>query len=129
MDDVTLFVDFNDRLDPDSPIALDEDELWDVIDSVRDSFFLGNEHGATIDECMTDFFDGMTPEWLAFQDPDGVCYVNCSGISNIDGYDTEIALQFCMSEDLESFSLVAMVVGGIEQTDRFMDDFQAAFSE
>ena len=125
----TLFADMNDRIDPSSRKALNDEALWDVIDSVRDSFFLGCEDGDTIDDCLTDFFDGMTPEWLAFQSPDGTCYVNVSGISDIDEDDTEIALQFEMSDDLRSFSLVAMTVGGVPQTDKFMEQFQNAFAK
>ncbi len=124
----TLFADINDRISPNKKDALTEEELWDVIDSVRDSYFLGNEYGETIDECMTDFFDQMTPEWIAFQSKDGTCYVNCSGISDIDGEDVEIALQFMMSDDLRSFALVAMTVNEEPQTDEFIEEFQAAFS-
>lgn len=125
----TPFADLNNRINPHSPRALTDEELWDVIDSVRDSYFLGSEDGDTIEDCLTDFFDGMTPEWLAFQSPDGTCYVNAAGISGIDDDDTEIALQFEMSDDLRSFSLVAMTVGGVPQTDDFMDEFQAAFAQ
>lgn len=125
---ITQFIGLEERMESGRRGALDEDALWDVIDSVRDSFFLGCEEGDTIEECMTDFFDGMQPEWLAFQTDDGTCYVNCTGISDIDGEDTEIALQFQMDDDLCSFSLYAMTVAGVAQSDEFMDEFQAAFS-
>lgn len=125
----TKFADINDRIKPNKKGALTDEELWDVIDSVRDSYFLGNEDGDTIDDCMTDFFDQMTPEWIAFQAKDGTCYVNCTGISDIDDEETEIALQFMMSDDLRSFSLVAMTVDNVPQTDEFIDEFQAAFSK
>lgn len=125
---VTLFADIENRISSDKRGALTDEELWDVIDSVRDSYFLGSEDGDTIDDCMTEFFDQMTPDWIAFQAKDGTCYVNCMGVSDIDNEDVEVALQFMMSDDLRSFSLVAMTVDGVPQTDEFIDEFQAAFS-
>ena len=126
---ITLFADINDRINPNKRGALTDEELWDVIDSVRDSYFLGNEDGETIEECMIDFFDGAAPEWIAFQAKDGTCYVNCTGISDIDNEDTEISLQFMMSDDLRAFSLVAMTVDDEPQTDAFIEEFQSAFSK
>ncbi len=125
----TLFADINDRINQNKKGALTDEELWDVIDSVRDSYFLGNEYGETIDECMTDFYDDMTPEWIAFQTKDRTCYVNCTGMSFIDGEDVEVSLQFMMSDDLRSFALVAMTVDEVPQTDEFIEEFQAAFSK
>lgn len=125
--DATPFVDKHNTIDPADPAALTRDELLDVVDSVRDSNFLGCDGGSTIEDCMIDFCDGMTPEWCAFQDPDGTCYVNCAGIADLDGEDIEIALQFEMSSDLKSFSLYAMTIEGEPQTDKFMDEFQLAF--
>ncbi len=126
---VTRFADMEKRINPGRRGALTEEELWDVTESVQSSYFLGSEYGATIDECMTDFYDVAEPEWIAFQTRDFTCYVNCSGVSEIDGEEVEVALQFMMSDDLRSFALVAMTVDDIPQTDEFIEEFQTAFSK
>lgn len=125
---VSLFADIEKRISPNKRGALTDEELWDVMKSVQDSYFLGNEYGRTIDECMTEFYDGNAPDWIAFQTKDRTCYVNCCGVSEIDGDEVEVALQFMMDEDLRSFSLVAMTVDDEPQSDETMEEFQAAFS-
>jgi hypothetical protein len=115
-------------IDPDSSIACTADTLSEVVDSVRHSYFIGGENSGTIDCCMTDLFGGKAPRYEAFQAPDGICYVNCAGRVYVDGTPVKIALQFEMSGDLESFSLVAMSIGGRMQTDEFMENFQADFA-
>ncbi len=127
--DITLFEDIENRISPNKRGALTDEELWDVIESVQESSFIGSERSGTIEECMTDFYDGMAPEWMAFQTRDYTCYVNCTGVSEIDGEEMEVALQFMMSEDLRSFALVAMTVDDVPQTDGFIEEFQAAFSK
>lgn len=124
----TRFYSPDERLPSSDENAFSEDELYSIIDLVRDSSFLDDNSGFSIEDRLTDLFCGDEPEWIAFQSPDAVCYVNAYGIIRSDDGEVRLALQFELSDSLEEFMLTSMLIDGLEQDEDFISDFESRFS-
>ncbi|MBE6765661.1 MAG: hypothetical protein E7546_07295 [Ruminococcaceae bacterium] len=124
----TRFFRPEDRLPEDDDNAFSEEELYTVIDLVRDSSFIDDESGLSIEERLTDLFCGEEPDWVAFQSPDAVCYVNAYGTIRSDDGEVRLALQFELSDSMEEFMLTAMLINDLEQDENFISDFESRFS-
>ncbi|MBQ9994493.1 MAG: hypothetical protein IJP17_07255 [Clostridia bacterium] len=115
-------------LDPSHEEALTSEELDWVIQSVRDSSFLDDHSGKSIDERMTEVFNQTRPEWMSFQASDETVYVNCYGAMYEDDRIIKIVLQFELSYDLESFMLSSMLIDGYEQPEEVVIEFENQFA-
>ncbi|MBP3414696.1 MAG: hypothetical protein J6L81_05825 [Clostridia bacterium] len=124
----TRFYSPDERLPSNDENAFSEDELYSIIDLIRDSSFLDDNSGFSIEDRLTDLFCGDEPEWIAFQSPDAVCYVNAYGVIRSDDGEVRLALQFELSDSLEEFMLTAMLIDGLEQDEDFISDFESRFS-
>lgn len=119
----------NERLSPYDDNAFTDEELESIADTVRESSFIDDVSGKSIDERMTDFFGGFEPGWIGFQSPDGVCYVNCYGALRDGRRAIRVELQFELSDDLEDFALTGLCVNGKPQPERAVAAFEARFSD
>lgn len=117
-----------DRISPDSEDAFTEEELLEFVDLIRDSSFIDDFSGQSIEERLTTVFGGNPPEWSAFQSKDAICYVNCVGTMIEEGEQLEVILQFELSEDLQSFLFSGMLIDGIEQPEGLILQFEEQFS-
>lgn len=124
----TRFYSPDERLPSSDENAFSEEELYSIIDLVRDSSFLDDNSGLSIEDRLTDLFCGDEPEWIAFQSPDAVCYVNAYGIIRSDDGEVRLALQFELSDNLEEFMLTSMLIDDLEQDEDFISDFESRFS-
>ena len=122
--DRTEFVDSSLRIAPTSEYAVTEDALLDIIDCLQNSTFYG-DRGATIEERLTALCDGRHPYWEAFQSRKGPIYINCKCSATVGGRDVEIALQFGIGDDRQSFALLAIMLDNRAQTDDYIDEFLA----
>ncbi len=122
--DITEFVDSSLRIAPTSEYAVTEDALLDIIDCLQNSTFYG-DRGATIEERLTALCDGRHPYWEAFQSRKGPIYINCKCSATVGGRDVEIALQFGIGDDRQSFALLAIMLDNRAQTDDYIDEFLA----
>ena len=118
----------SDRISPDSDDAFTEEEIEEIIGLVRESSFLDDESGASIDERMTEVFGGNAPEWSGFQTAEGFCCVNCGGVMTANGESMGVVIQFEIAEDLESFVLSGMLIDGIEQPEGLILQFEEQFA-
>lgn len=117
-----------DSISPESEDAFTEEELREIIDLVRDSSFIDDLSGQSIEERLTTVFEGEPPEWSAFQTKDATCYVNCVGTMTEKGEQLEIILQFELSDNLESFLFSGMLIDGVEQPEGLILQFEEQFS-
>jgi len=117
-----------DRISPESEDAFTEEELREFIDLIRESSFIDDLSGQSIEERLTTVFDGGAPEWSAFQLKSGICYVNCAGTITEKEESLEVILQFELSEDLESFLFSGMLIDGVEQPEGLILQFEEQFS-
>lgn len=124
----TRFFSPDERLPFDDDNAFSEEELRFFIDFIRDSAFIDDESGHSINERLTDLFCGDEPEWIAFQSPDATCYVNASGVIRSDDGEVRVSLQFELSDALDEFMLTAMLIDGLEQNEMFITEFESRFS-
>ncbi len=118
----------DDRISPDSDDAFTQEEIEEIIQLVRESSFLDDESGASIDERMTDVFGGKAPEWSGFQTAEGFCCVNCGGVMTADGESMGVVIQFEIAEDLESFVFSGMLIDGVEQPEGLILQFEEQFA-
>ena len=118
----------NDSISPDSEDAFTADEMNEIIDLVRESSFLDDLSGLSVEERLTTVFGGSAPEWSGFQIQDGTCYVNCIGTMSVQDEELEVILQFELSDDLESFVFSGMLIDGIEQPEGLLLQFEEQFS-
>ncbi len=117
-----------DRISPDSEDAFTEEEIAEIVELVRESSFLDDESGQSIDERMTAVFGGTAPDWSGFQTYDGICCVNCGGVLQDGGEQLGVVIQFEIAEDLESFVFSGMLVNGVEQPEGLIMQFEEQFS-
>lgn len=118
----------NERLSPYDDNAFTEEELESICDTVRESSFIDDESGRSIDERMTEFFGGFEPGWICFQAPDAVCYVNCYGILHRGRQAIRVELQFELSDDLEDFALTGLCINNRPQPEAAVAEFEASFA-
>ncbi len=118
----------NERLSPYDDNAFTEEELDSICDTVRESSFIDDESGRSIDERMTEFFGGFEPGWICFQAPDAVCYVNCYGILRRGRQAIRVELQFELSDDLEDFCLTGLCINNRPQPEAAVAEFEASFA-
>jgi len=118
----------NERLSPYDDNAFTEEELESICDTVRESSFIDDESGRSIDERMTEFFGGFEPGWICFQAPDAVCYVNCYGVLRRGRKAIRVELQFELSDDLEDFALTGLCINNQPQPEAAVADFEASFA-
>lgn len=118
----------NERLSPYDDNAFTEEELDSICDTVRESSFIDDESGRSIDERMTEFFGGFEPGWICFQAPDAVCYVNCYGILRRGRQAIRVELQFELSDDLEDFALTGLCINNRPQPEAAVAEFEASFA-
>ncbi len=118
----------NERLSPYDDNAFTEEELESIADTVRESSFLDDESGRTIDERMTEFFGGCEPNWICFQAPDAVCYVNCYGVLRRGRQAIKVELQFELSDDLEDFALTGLSINNRPQPELAVAEFEESFA-
>ncbi len=118
----------NERLSPYDDNAFTEEELDSICDTVRESSFIDDESGRSIDERMTEFFGGFEPGWICFQAPDAVCYVNCYGILHRGRQAIRVELQFELSDDLEDFALTGLCINNRPQPEAAVAEFEASFA-
>ena len=117
-----------DCISPDSEDAFTPDEINEIINLVRDSSFLDDFSGLSIEERLATVFGGRAPEWSGFQIGDGTCYVNCIGTMSVQEEELEVILQFELSDDLESFVFSGMLIDGVEQPEGLILQFEEQFS-
>lgn len=122
--DTTEFVDSSARMPAGNEHAVGDDVLMDITDCLQNSCFYGDS-GATIEARLTRLCDGRHPYWEAFQSRKGPIYVNCHCSTVSDGRDVEIALQFGVGDDMQSFALLAIMLDNRTQTDDYIDEFLA----
>lgn len=122
--DITEFVDSSVRMPITDEHAISDDVLMDITDCVQNSCFYGDK-GATIEERLTTLCDGRHPYWESFQSRKGPVYVNCHCGAMVDGKDVEIALQFGIGDDMNTFALLAIMLDNRPQTDDYIDEFLA----
>ena len=122
--DITEFVDSSVRMPVTGDYAVSEDTLMDMTDCLQNSCFYGDK-GATIEERLTALCDGRHPYWEAFQSRKGPIYINCKCSATVGGRDVEIALQFGIGDDRQSFALLAIMLDNRPQTDDYIDEFLA----
>lgn len=122
--DTTEFVDSSARMPAGNEHAVGDDVLMDITDCLQNSCFYGDS-GATIEARLTRLCDGRHPYWEAFQSRKGPIYVNCHCSTVSDGRDVEIALQFGVGDDMQSFALLAIMLDNCTQTDDYIDEFLA----
>ena len=126
----TRFWYYDDRIDPDSDEAFSPAEMDVIVGLIRESSFLDDQSGLSIEERMTELFGGREPSWVGFQIADGSCYVNCFGTSvGDDGTLTRLELQFALDDELESFELSGLLVNGEEQPEDVIIDFETRMAE
>ena len=118
----------NERLSPYDDNAFTEEELDSICDTVRESSFIDDESGRSIDERMTEFFGGFEPGWICFQAPDAVCYVNCYGVLRRGRQAIRVELQFELSDDLEDFALTGLCINNRPQPEAAVAEFEASFA-
>lgn len=118
----------NERLSPYDDNAFTEEELESIADTVRESSFIDDNSGRSIDERMTEFFGGFEPGWICFQAPDSVCYVNCYGILHRGRQAIRVELQFELSDDLEDFALTGLCINNRPQPEAAIAEFEASFA-
>lgn len=126
--DTTEFVDASLRMPADSEHAIGDDVLMDITDCIQNSCFLGDKD-VTIEARLTMLCDGRHPYWEAFQSRKGPIYVNCHCSAMVDGRDVEIALQFGVGDDMQTFALLAIMLNGRSQSDEYIDEFLAMIRE
>lgn len=117
-----------DSISPDSEDAFTAEEMREIIDLVRESSFLDDLSGLSVEERLTTVFGGEPPQWSGFQIEDGTCYVNCIGVMTVEDEELEVILQFELSDDLESFVFSGMLIDGIEQPEGLILQFEEQFS-
>ncbi|MDD6396165.1 MAG: hypothetical protein ACI4IJ_09205 [Acutalibacteraceae bacterium] len=122
--DTTEFVDSSARMPAGNEHAVGDDVLMDITDCLQNSYFYGDS-GATIEARLTRLCDGRHPYWEAFQSRKGPIYVNCHCSTVSDGRDVEIALQFGVGDDMQTFALLAIMLDNRTQTDDYIDEFLA----
>ena len=122
--DTTEFVDSSARMPAGNEYAVGDDVLMDITDCLQNSYFYGDS-GATIEARLTRLCDGRHPYWEAFQSRKGPIYVNCHCSTVSDGRDVEIALQFGVGDDMQTFALLAIMLDNRTQTDDYIDEFLA----
>lgn len=120
--DITEFVDSSLRMPAGSEHAVSEDVLMDITDCLQNSVFYGDK-GATIEARLTALCDGRHPYWEAFQSRKGPIYVNCKCSATVESRDVDIALQFGIGDDRQSFALIAVMLDNRPQTDEYIDEF------
>lgn len=118
----------DERLSPYDDDAFTEEELDSICQTVRESSFIDDGSGRSIDERMTEFFGGSQPGWIGFQAPDAACYVNCYGVLRRGRQAIRVELQFELSDDLESFALTGLSVNNRPQPEQAVADFEASFA-
>ncbi|MBE6753778.1 MAG: hypothetical protein E7559_05455 [Ruminococcaceae bacterium] len=118
----------NECIDPNDDDAFLQEELDNIVDLLRESSFLGDESGLSIEERMTEVFRGELPQWIAFQTPDAVCYVNCFGVLRDGNREIPIELQFEIAEDMESFIFSGLLIDDVPQPEEIVIDFESQFS-
>ena len=118
----------NERLSPYDDNAFTEEELESIADLVRESSFIDDNSGRSIDERMTEFFGGFEPGWIAFQAPDAVCYVNCYGVLRRGRQAIKVELQFELSDDLEDFALTGLCINNRPQPEMAVAEFEESFA-
>lgn len=118
----------NERLSPYDDNAFTEEELESIAETVRESSFIDDKSGRTIDERMTEFFGGFEPGWICFQAPDAVCYVNCYGILRRGRQAIKVELQFELSDDLEDFALTGLCINNRPQPELAVAEFEESFA-
>ena len=118
----------NECIDPADENAFTPEELDRLIELMRESCFLGDESGLSIEERMTEVFRGDAPQWIAFQTPDAACYVDCYGTLYDDDRAIPIELQFELSEDLDSFVFSGLLINGVAQPEEIVIDFEQQFA-
>lgn len=126
--DTTEFVDSSARMPAGNEHAIGDDVLMDITDRLQNSYFYGDSD-ATIEARLTRLCDGRHPYWEAFQSRKGPIYVNCHCSTISDGRDVEIALQFGVSDDMQTFALLAIMLDNRSQTDDYIDEFLAMISK
>lgn len=118
----------NERLSPYDDNAFTEEELESIADIVRESSFIDDHSGRSIDERMTEFFGGFEPNWIGFQAPDAVCYVNCYGVLRRGRQAIKVELQFELSDDLEDFALTGLCINNRPQPEMAVAEFEESFA-
>lgn len=118
----------SDRISPDSEDAFTQEEINEIIELVRESSFLDDESGMTIDERMTEVFGGDEPEWSGFQNSEGICCVNCGGVMTDSNSSMGVVIQFEIAEDMESFVFSGMLIDGVEQPEGLILQFEEQFA-
>ena len=117
----------NECIDPNDEDAFLPEELDELIELMRESSFLGDESGLTIEQRMTEVFRGEAPQWIAFQTPDAACYVNCFGVLHDGDREIPIELQFELSEDLDTFVFSGLLIDDVPQPEEIVIDFESQF--
>ncbi|MBE6759107.1 MAG: hypothetical protein E7554_03350 [Ruminococcaceae bacterium] len=118
----------NERLSPYDDNAFTEEELESIADTVRESSFIDDHSGRSIDQRMTEFFGGFEPNWICFQAPDAVCYVNCYGVLRRGRQAIKVELQFELSDDLEDFALTGLSINNRPQPEMAVAEFEESFA-
>ena len=118
----------NERLSPYDDNAFTDEELESIADTVRESSFIDDHSGRSIDERMTEFFGGFEPNWICFQAPDAVCYVNCYGVLRRGRQAIKVELQFELSDDLEDFALTGLSINNRPQPEMAVAEFEESFA-
>jgi len=118
----------DDRISPDSDDAFTQAEIDEIVELIRESSFLDDESGASIDERMTEVFGGDEPEWSGFQTYQGFCCVNCGGVMTNGREKIGLVIQFEVANDFESFVLSGMLVNGVEQPEGLILQFEEQFA-
>ena len=126
--DMTEFVDSSLRMPLTDEHFVGEDVLMDITDCIQNSSFYGDK-GATIEERLTSLCDGRRPYWETFQSRKGPIYVNCHCSAMVEGRDVDIALQFGIGDDMQSFALLAIMLDNRPQTDDYIDEFLEMISK
>ncbi len=119
---------YDECISPDDDNAFLPDELDCIVQTVKDSSFLDDESGFSIDERMTSLLGGVKPEWIGFQIPDGTCYVNCFGVVSSGKHSSKIELQFELSDDLERFVFSGLLIDDIAQPEKAVIEFERQFA-
>jgi len=123
-----IFWRHNERLSPFDDNAFTEEELEAIADTVRESSFIDDHSGRSIDERMTEFFGGFEPGWICFQAPDAVCYVNCYGVLRRGRQAIKVELQFELSDDLDDFALTGLCINNRPQPEMAVAEFEESFA-
>jgi|GEM_PF-1726545 len=118
----------NERLSPYDDNAFTEEELEAIGETVKESSFIDDHSGRSIEERMTEFFGGYEPNWICFQAPDAVCYVNCYGVLRRGRQAIKVELQFELSDDLEDFALTGLSINNRPQPELAVAEFEESFA-